>query len=134
MDKKTNKKLKTPDISTTVFDNVAFHVMETFSKDFLEVHGLRSRGFQLLQHVCSGCGGILKRSVQKSRTWEWLLYKHYASINSRHEQFFPHVTPRILQRTLTWAAKRCINQNSPGGLAFKQKFQPCRTGLFSNSK
>ena len=46
MDKKTNH-----DISTTLFDNVAFvffHAMETFSKDFLEVHGLRSRGFQLL--------------------------------------------------------------------------------------
>ena len=53
MDKKTNKKLETLDISTTLFDNVAFaffHVMETFSKDFLEVHGLRSRGFQLLLH------------------------------------------------------------------------------------
>ena len=36
-----------------LFDNVAsvfFHVMETFSKDFLEVRGLRSRGFQLLLH------------------------------------------------------------------------------------
>ena len=47
------KKLKTLDISTTLFDNVAFvffHVMETFSKDFLEVHGLRSRGLQLLLH------------------------------------------------------------------------------------
>ena len=47
------KKLKTLDISTTLFDNVAFvffHVMETFSKDFLEVLGLRSRGFQLLLH------------------------------------------------------------------------------------
>ena len=46
-------KLTTLDISTTLFDNVAvvfFHVMETFSKDFLEVHGLRSRGFQLLLH------------------------------------------------------------------------------------
>ena len=53
MDKKTNKKLETLDIITTLFDNVAFsffHVMETFSKDFLEVHGLRSRGFQLLLH------------------------------------------------------------------------------------
>ena len=37
MDKETIKKLKTLDISTTLFDNVAFvffHVMETFSKDF----------------------------------------------------------------------------------------------------
>ena len=51
MDKKTNQKIV--DISTTLFDNVAFvffHVMETFSKDFLEVRGLRSRGFQLLLH------------------------------------------------------------------------------------
>ena len=47
------KKLITLDISTTLFDNIAFvyfHVMETFSKDFLEVRGLRSRGFQLLLH------------------------------------------------------------------------------------
>ena len=29
---------------------VFFQVMETFSKDFLEVHGLRSQGFQLLLH------------------------------------------------------------------------------------
>ena len=53
MDKKTNKKLKILDISTTLFDNVAFvffHVMEIFSKDFLEARGLRSRGFQLLLH------------------------------------------------------------------------------------
>ena len=53
MDKKTNQKLKLLDISTTLFNNVAFaffHVMETFSKDFLEVHGLKSRGFQLLLH------------------------------------------------------------------------------------
>ena len=53
MDKKTNKIIETLDISTTLFDNVAFvflHVMETFSKDFLEVRGLRSRGFQLLLH------------------------------------------------------------------------------------
>ena len=53
MDKKTNQKLRTLDISTTLFDNVAFvvfHVMETFSKDFLEVRGLRSRGFQVLLH------------------------------------------------------------------------------------
>ena len=51
--RKPIKKLKTLDISTTLFDNVAFvffHVMETFSKDFLEVHGLRSPGFQLLLH------------------------------------------------------------------------------------
>ena len=49
--RKLMKKLKTLDISTTLFDNVAFvffHVMETFSKEFLEVHGLRSRGFQVL--------------------------------------------------------------------------------------
>ena len=47
------KKLKALDISITLFDNVAFvffHVMETFSKEFLEVHGLRSRGFQVLPH------------------------------------------------------------------------------------
>ena len=53
MDKKTNKKrLKTLDISTTLFDNIAFaffHVME-ISKDFLEVPRLRSRGFQRLVH------------------------------------------------------------------------------------
>ena len=51
--RKLIKKLKTLDISTTLFDNVAFvffHVIETFSKDFLEVHELRSRGFQLLLH------------------------------------------------------------------------------------
>ena len=53
MDKKTNKKLKNLDISTTLFDNVAFvffHMMATFSKYFLEARGLRSRGFQLLLH------------------------------------------------------------------------------------
>ena len=55
MDKKLKliKELKTLDISTIFFDNVVFvffHVMETFSKDFLEVRGLRSRGFQLLLH------------------------------------------------------------------------------------
>ena len=53
MDKNTNKKIETLYISTTLFDNVAFvyfHVIETFSKDFLEVHGLTSRGFQLLLH------------------------------------------------------------------------------------
>ena len=47
------KTLKALDTSTTLFDNapfVFFHVIETFSKDFLEVHGLRSRGFQLLLH------------------------------------------------------------------------------------
>ena len=61
MDKKTNKKLETLDISTILFDNVAFdffQVMEIFSKAFLEVRGLRSRGFQLLlhelQHRCAG--------------------------------------------------------------------------------
>ena len=58
MDKKTNKKLKTLDISTTFFDDVAFvffHVMETFSKDSSEVRGLRSRGFQLLLHELQQC-------------------------------------------------------------------------------
>ena len=58
MDKKTNKKLKNLDISTTLFDNVSFvffHVMETFSKDFLEVRGLRSRGFQLFLHELQQC-------------------------------------------------------------------------------
>ena len=53
MDKKLIKSLKTLHISTTLFDNIAFvffHVMGTFSKDFLEVHGLRIRGFQLLLH------------------------------------------------------------------------------------
>ena len=56
--RKLIKKLKTFDISTTLFDSVAFvffHVMETFSKDFLEVHGLRSRGFQLLLHELQQC-------------------------------------------------------------------------------
>ena len=61
MDKKTNKKIvKTLDINTILFDNVAFvffHVMETFSKDFSEVRGLRSRGFSFflheLQHCCA---------------------------------------------------------------------------------
>ena len=50
--------MKTLDISTTFFDNVAFvvfHVMETFAKDFLDVHGLRSRGFQLLLHELQQC-------------------------------------------------------------------------------
>ena len=45
--------MKNLDISTTLFDNVTFvffHVMETFSEDFLEVRGLGSRGFQLLLH------------------------------------------------------------------------------------
>ena len=49
----TPKKLKALDISATLFDNVAFvflHAMETFSKDLLEVHELKSRGFQLLLH------------------------------------------------------------------------------------
>ena len=58
MDKKLIKKLKTLDIRNTFFDNVAFvffHVMETFSKDFLEVCGLRSRGFQLLLHELQQC-------------------------------------------------------------------------------
>ena len=39
----------TLDIITRLFDNTAFvciHVMERFSKDFSEVRGLRSRGFQ----------------------------------------------------------------------------------------
>ena len=51
--RKLIKELKTPGISTTPFDKVAFvffHVMETFSEDFLEVHVLRSLGFQLLLH------------------------------------------------------------------------------------
>ena len=51
--RKLIKKSKTLDISATLFENVAFvffHVMGTFSKDFLEVRGLRSRGFQLLLH------------------------------------------------------------------------------------
>ena len=58
MDKKTNKNLKTLEISTTLFDNVAFgffHVMETFSKDLLEVRALRSQGFQLLLHELQQC-------------------------------------------------------------------------------
>ena len=49
--RKLIKKLKTLDISTTLFNSVAFvffHVMETFFKDFLEVRGFGSRGFQLL--------------------------------------------------------------------------------------
>ena len=40
----------TVDIITRLLDNAAFvcvHVMARFSKDFSEVHGLRSRGFQL---------------------------------------------------------------------------------------
>ena len=65
--RKLIKKLKTLDISTTLFDNVAFvffHVIETFSEDFLEVHGLRTRGFQLLLHeLQQRCGRILKRNV-----------------------------------------------------------------------
>ena len=39
MDKKTNQKLYS---STTLLENVAFvffHMMEAFSKEFLEVHG-----------------------------------------------------------------------------------------------
>ena len=38
---------------STLFVNVALvflHMMKTFSKDFLEVRGVRSRGFQLLLH------------------------------------------------------------------------------------
>ena len=65
--RKLIKRLKTLDISTTLSDNVAFvffHVMETFSEDFLEVHGLRSRGFQLLLHeLQQHCGQNFKRSV-----------------------------------------------------------------------
>ena len=34
----------------TLGDSLDTSIMETFSKDFLEVHGLRSRGFQLLLH------------------------------------------------------------------------------------
>ena len=52
------EKLKTLNISTILFDNVAFlffHVMETFSEDFLEVRRLRSRGFQLLPHELQQC-------------------------------------------------------------------------------
>ena len=55
MDKKTNKKIEN---SRHQYHNVAFvffHVMETFSKDFFEVHGLRSRGFQLLLHELQQC-------------------------------------------------------------------------------
>ena len=40
----------TLDIITRLLDNAAFvcvHVVGRFSKDFLEVRGLRSRGFQL---------------------------------------------------------------------------------------
>ena len=51
--RKLIKKLKTLDVSTTLFNDVAFvffHVMETFSKDFLEVRGFGSRGFQLFLH------------------------------------------------------------------------------------
>ena len=75
MDKKTNKKLKTLDISTTLFDYVAFvfvHVMdigvETFSEDFLEVRWLRSQGVQLLLHeLQQRCGRILKREETQAR-------------------------------------------------------------------
>ena len=67
MDKETNQKLKTLDISTTLFDNVAFvffHVMKTFSKDFMEVGGLRNRGFQLLLHeLQQHCARNFERSV-----------------------------------------------------------------------
>ena len=45
--------MQTLDISTTLFDNVAFvlfQVMKTLYKDVLEVHVLKSRGFQLLLH------------------------------------------------------------------------------------
>ena len=59
MDKKTDKKIENSRHQYTLFDNVAFvffYVMETFSEDFLEVHGLRNRGFQLfllmLQQRC----------------------------------------------------------------------------------
>ena len=58
MDKKTNLKLKTLDIIATHFDNVAFvffHMMEASSEDFLEVRGLRSRGFQPLLHELQQC-------------------------------------------------------------------------------
>ena len=42
--RKLIKKLKTLDICTTLFDNVAFvlfHMMEIFFKDFLEVFGIQ---------------------------------------------------------------------------------------------
>ena len=58
---------KTLDISTTLLNNVAFvffHVMETFSKDLLEVRGLRSQGFQLCcMSYNSAVPRILKISV-----------------------------------------------------------------------
>ena len=67
MDKKTNKKkLRTVVISTTLFDNVAFvffYVMETFSKDCLEVRGLRSRGCFFPASVTTALGAELKKSV-----------------------------------------------------------------------
>ena len=86
MDKKTNhiKKSKTLDISTTLFDNVAFvlfNVIETFSKDFLEVHGLRSRGFQLLLHkLQQRCG----RNFEKKCT----LYLLDDARNSRRRRLW----------------------------------------------
>ena len=66
MDKKTSQKIENY-ISTTLADNVAFaffHVMETFSKYFLEVHGLKSRVFQLLLHELQHCAQNLKKEVQ----------------------------------------------------------------------
>ena len=47
---KSNRKQLFANFSKTQIMNIFFHAMETFSKDFLEVHGLRSRGFQLLLH------------------------------------------------------------------------------------
>ena len=68
MDKKTNqKKLKTLDISATLFDNVAFvffHVMETFSEDSWKCVGSEVEGFSFCcMSYNSAVRRILKRSV-----------------------------------------------------------------------
>ena len=68
--RKLIKKLKTLDISTTLFDNVAFvvfHVMGTFSKNFLELLGLRSREFQLLlPELQQRCARIFEKKCKES--------------------------------------------------------------------
>ena len=48
--RKSSEELKTLDIGTRLLDNAAFvriHEVKELSKDFWEVRGLKSRGFQL---------------------------------------------------------------------------------------
>ena len=101
----------TPDIITRLLDNAAFvcvHLVGRFSKDFSEVRGLRSRGFQLQveRKTCT----TAKSSKGKS--------DHNASVNSKHQH--PPGDPRVLHSTaapgpgfilddLPWGPGFCIS-------------------------